>query len=121
MRKTRLLGAAMTAVLAMAGLAADPYGDISDLKLNKPEDKVDVKPVPAPDGAIVLFNGKDLDNWTKTDGKSPAEWEILPDGVMQVKPGTGNIITKDKFDGAVQAARRVPRALPAGQARPGAR
>ena len=98
MRATRFILAAV--VLAAAGLAADPYGDISDLKLAKPEDKEDMKPTPAPDGATVLFNGKDLDNWTKTDGKSPPGWEILPDGVMQVKPGTGNIITKDKFDGA---------------------
>ena len=99
MKMTRLIWAAAAVVAAAAGLAADPYGDISDLKIAKPEDKVDVKPMPAPAGATVLFNGKDLDNWTKTDGKTPPDWEILPDGVTQVKPGTGNIITKDKFDG----------------------
>ena len=96
MRATHVIWAAALA----AGLAADPYGDISDLKLNKPEDKVDVKSTPAPKDAVILFDGKSLDGWTKTDGKSPAEWELLPGGVMQVKPGTGNIITKDKFDGS---------------------
>ena len=99
MRMTRLVWAAAAAVAATACLAADPYGDISDLKIAKPEDKVDVKPTPAPAGAVVLFDGKDLENWTRTDGKTPPGWEILPDGVMQVKPGTGNIITKEKFDG----------------------
>ena len=74
MRMTRLVWAA-AAVFAAAALAADPYGDISDLKIAKPEDKVDVKPTPPPAGAIVLFNGKDLDNWTKTDGKTPAGWK----------------------------------------------
>jgi 3-keto-disaccharide hydrolase len=96
MRATHLIWAAALA----AGLAADPYGDISDLKLNKPEDKVDVKSTPAPKDAVILFDGKNLDGWTKTDGKSPAEWDLVSGGVMQVKPGTGNIITRDKFDGS---------------------
>jgi hypothetical protein len=77
--------------------ADDPYGDFGDLKVAKPEDKVDVSSSPAPEGAIILFDGKNLDNWTKTDGKTPASWTILDGGIMQVKGG--NIITKQKFDG----------------------
>jgi rubredoxin len=75
----------------------EPYGDLGDLKIAKAEDKMDVASTPAPEGALVLFDGKNLDNWTKTDGKTPAGWTILDGGIMQVKGG--NIITKQKFDG----------------------
>jgi hypothetical protein len=83
--------------LAVGGLARAQYGDISDLKLLKPEDKMDVASVPPPPGATVLFDGKSLDNWVKTDGKSPATWKLVEGGAMQVQGG--NIMTKQKFDG----------------------
>ena len=81
-------------------IAAEPeyYGDISDLKLNKPEDKVVVKSTPPPKQAIILFDGKSLDNWTKTDGKTEAPWKLVAGGTMEAK--SGNIITKEKFDGS---------------------
>jgi hypothetical protein len=75
----------------------DPYGDISDLKILKPEDKVDAKSTPAPDGAIVLFNGESLEGWLKRDGKGKAPWKLLDKGVAQ--SGGGDIITEKKFDG----------------------
>jgi hypothetical protein len=96
--------AVMTAVVLLAGQGrsadskADPYGDISDLKIIKPEDKEDVKSVPAPKDAVVLFDGKSFDNWVGRNGK-PVEWKRL-DGVMQVQPGKGDIVTKQKFDGS---------------------
>lgn len=73
------------------------YGDISDVKIAKPEDKVDVKPTPPPAEAIVLFDGKNLDEWISTDGKTPCPWTLTDDGAMQVHGG--GIMTKKKFDG----------------------
>jgi hypothetical protein len=77
---------------------ADKAWDISDLKVAKPEDKEDAKGTPPPAGATVLFDGKTLDSWTSRDGKKPAGWKLVDGGVMQVN-GTGDIVTKDKFDG----------------------
>ena len=52
-------------------------------------------PSQAPSDAIVLFDGKDLSNFTHKDEK-PAKW-TLAEGAMTVKPGTGEIISKQKF------------------------
>ena len=85
--------------LLSARLANAQYDSTGDLKIDKPQDKEDVKPTPAPDGAIVLFNGKDVTDWTNRDGNGPAKWDVLPDGVLQGKPGAGDICTKHQFDG----------------------
>jgi hypothetical protein len=84
--------------LFLLGIGQAQYGDISDLKILKPDDKEDVKSVPPPAGAIVLFDGKSFDFWAKTDGKTPAGWKLVDGGAMQVN-GTGNIITREKFEG----------------------
>jgi hypothetical protein len=47
------------------------------------------------DTAVVLFDGKDLSNWTKLDGEAPA-WEIA-DGAMTVTAGGGDIVTRERF------------------------
>jgi hypothetical protein len=49
----------------------------------------------APSDATVLFNGKDGSAWQMTNGKE-FNWK-LDSGFMQVKPGTGNIQTKQGF------------------------
>mgnify|MGYP001586481903 CR=1 FL=1 len=49
----------------------------------------------APKGAVVLFDGKSPENWTKMDG-SPAQW-LVEGGAMQVVRGTGDICTKQRF------------------------
>jgi hypothetical protein len=56
-----------------------------------------------PPGATVLFDGHNLDAWAKKNGKQwliedgPARWKILPDGSLEVVPGTDCIITHQKF------------------------
>jgi hypothetical protein len=52
--------------------------------------------LPAPPGAVVLFNGKDLDNWTTRKGE-PAGWQVA-DGAMTVVPRAGDIMTRERFD-----------------------
>lgn len=53
------------------------------------------KPGDAPSDAIVLFNGKDFDNWTTEDGSVP-KWS-LQDGAMTVARNGKDIRTKKEF------------------------
>ncbi len=50
---------------------------------------------PPPPDAIVLFNGRDLANWTTRKG-GPAAWRV-EDGAMTVVARTGDIVTRDRF------------------------
>ena len=90
---------AVLALMVVADPAFAQY-DLGDFKVAKPEDKVDAPSTPPPTGAIVLFDGKDLEaNWVKrSDGKTPAGWKLVDGGVAQVN-GTGDVITKQTFDG----------------------
>jgi len=49
----------------------------------------------APSDAIILFDGKDLNEWTNGEG-GVAGWTV-ENGFMTVKPKTGVIKTKQKF------------------------
>jgi hypothetical protein len=54
----------------------------------------------APQGAVVLFDGSGLDGWQRREVKersTPVGWKILDGGVTEVAPGSGDIITKQKF------------------------
>ncbi len=49
-----------------------------------------------PEDALVLFDGSDFNQWVgAADGT--VTWDLLPNGVAQVKPKTGGIITKQPF------------------------
>jgi hypothetical protein len=48
-----------------------------------------------PSDAIILFDGSNLGNWVDHNGNTP-QWDVK-DGVMTVKPGTGDIRTKQGF------------------------
>jgi hypothetical protein len=75
----------------------------------KPQDTEVWEPVPKivtpgstdaapPSDAIVLFDGKDLNEWVSAQDGSPAKW-IVADGVLTVMkaPGVGNIQTRRTF------------------------
>jgi Domain of Unknown Function (DUF1080) len=47
-----------------------------------------------PEGALVVFNGRNAEGWVNTDGKTPAAWAVT-DGLMTV--GRGNIMTEKRF------------------------
>jgi hypothetical protein len=98
----------------------------------KPEDTEFYTPVPKvvtpksintaapPEDAIVLFNGKNLDNWVMTnDTTRPASW-IVSKGILTVnKSGGGNIQTKQSFtDYQLHLEWRIPENITGtGQAR----
>ena len=51
----------------------------------------------APSDAIILFDGKNLDEWVSVkDPQSPAQWKVA-DGVITVNKSVGNIQTKRAF------------------------
>ncbi len=50
----------------------------------------------APSDAVILFDGKNLDNWVSVKDGSPAKWEVK-DGAFTVVKGAGNISTKQDF------------------------
>jgi len=58
---------------------------------------------PPPQGAVVLFAGKNLDAWAKKAGKDwlkedgPVQWKLVDRGAVEVVPGTDCIITHQKF------------------------
>lgn len=73
----------------------------------RPEDTEVWQPVPKvvtpgatcgapPSDAIVLFDGKNEDEWVSVKDKSPAQW-IVADGVLTVNKKSGNIETRRSF------------------------
>jgi hypothetical protein len=54
------------------------------------------KPGDPPSDAIVLFDGKNLDQWVQADDQSPAKWDVH-NGIVTVNKNYGNIETKQKF------------------------
>ena len=50
-----------------------------------------------PSDAIVLFDGKNLNEWLSPKDSSAAKWDINADGSTTVKPTTGDIQTRRSF------------------------
>jgi len=95
MRKTIILTALLAGGAVMAFAQA------------KPEDTETWEPIPkvvtpgatfrdAPSDAIILFNGKNLDEWVQNADGSPAKWDVA-NGIITVNKKYGNIETKRKF------------------------
>lgn len=54
-----------------------------------------------PSDAIILFDGTNLDSWITAKDSTKASWVLQPDKSMTVKPGAGDIQTKQNF-GSIQ-------------------
>jgi hypothetical protein len=90
----------LTLPLSLSAAAdADVWKLDDKLKILKPDDLKDAKSEPAPKGAVVLFDGKDLSNWAKKDGKGEVKWTLRDGGIMEGVKGHGDIVTKEKFGG----------------------
>jgi len=89
-----------TVVLSAGTFAQQPQGDPKATEVWEPVPKIVTPgktPSDAPSDAIVLFDGKNLDQWVSVkDGSSAAPWTVN-DGFFTVKKGTGNIQTKRSF------------------------
>ena len=109
-------GAAALAQAATTG-AAKP----EDTDVWEPEPKV-VTPgatcMALPSDAIVLFDGKNLDDWISVRDKSPAQWTVA-DGIATVTKAAGSIETKQSFkDYQLHIEWRIPTNITgSGQAR----
>jgi 3-keto-disaccharide hydrolase len=106
-----------------------PQSSATQATSAKPEDTELWQPVPkvvtpgadcdaAPSDAIILFDGKNLDEWVSSKDKSPAKW-MVSDGVITVNKSAGNIETKRSFrDYQLHIEWKVPKNITgSGQAR----
>jgi len=85
-------------MMIMTGAFSQDKPDPKDTEVWEPEPKVITpanSPFSPPSDAIVLFDGKNLNNWVHNDGKG-ARWTVA-DGAMTVAKGTGAIKTKQTF------------------------
>jgi len=110
-------------LISCAGLAQDAWREPIDPKATQLWKTIPVvtpgnQPGQPPSDALVLFDGKDLNQWTAARGSEPP-WEVK-DGVMTVKPNTGGIKTRMTFgDVQLHIEWRSPASIKGG--RPGSR
>lgn len=111
-----------TAILPLVALAQDKPKP-EDTEVWQPEPKIvtpgatDAAP---PSDAIVLFDGKNQDEWVSAQDHTPARW-VVHDGILTVSKenGVGNIETKRSFkDYQLHIEWRIPENITgSGQAR----
>lgn len=129
----RIFFCTLLALLSLASAAAQTGnsapGQASANPTPKPEDTEVWTPVPQvvtpaavcaapPSDAIVLFDGKNLDEWVATNTGGPAKWAVSNE-VMTVDKSAGNIQTKRRFGSyQLHLEWRVPESVTgSGQAR----
>ncbi|QKG51941.1 DUF1080 domain-containing protein [Hymenobacter sp. BRD67] len=98
----------MKALLLSTALVLGAISRTYAQQAGKPEDTEVYEPVPKavvgslnqaapPSDALVLFGGKDLNQWVMADDRNlPARWKVA-DGICTVDKATGNIETKKAF------------------------
>jgi hypothetical protein len=126
------MSTSLSRALAFAALASMAAAVLAqDSAKPKPEDTEIWTPVPAvvtpgatlgapPSDAIILFDGKNQDEWVSAQDHSPAQW-VVADNILTVSKahGVGNIETKRKFkDYQLHIEWRIPENITgSGQAR----
>jgi hypothetical protein len=119
----QLLAIATLTVLALPVPAAQAQGAAQGAapaaNRPRPQDTEVWEPVPTmvtpgptlgapPSDAIVLFDGKNLDEWVNVKDKSPAGWTVA-DGIVTVNKDAGSIETKRTFkDYQIHLEWRIP-------------
>ncbi len=104
MMRTKKLFLVLVAIGAPVAIAAQAQ---QQAQQPKPEETEVWQPVPAvvtpgetpgapPSDAVVLFDGKNEDEWVSAQDHTPAKW-IVADGLLTVAKNTGNIETRRHF------------------------
>jgi hypothetical protein len=119
----------LLAVAGLASLSASLLAQQPSEQKMKPEETEIWQPVPpvvtpgktndaAPSDAIVLFDGKNLDEWVNVKDQAPCSWDVV-DGLMRVNKSGGNVETRRKFKNyQLHIEFRIPESITgSGQAR----
>lgn len=72
----------------------------AEMKAQPPATITETPPIKSPKpprGAKVLFGGKDLTEWSRRGKPDEVPGWVIADGEVTVKPGAGDIVTKEKF------------------------
>src|SRR5271169_5018336 len=97
----QILISASLLTFMFSGLSYAQQGDPKLSEVWSPVPKVVTPgktPGDAPSDAILLFDGKNLDQWRSVkDTTKPAGWTVA-DGIITVKKSAGNIETKQSFN-----------------------
>lgn len=101
--------AVLLSIMAFADDKTPPGGKWPPHSMDRPRPPVAAsqyngEPVPAPAGAIVLFDGKDVSKWAGekkgADQTDAVKWKV-ENGWIQVVPGTGSLRTREPLKGDV--------------------